>query len=360
MNSIPLLPVYKRDGKTSSLLSDFLYKPLTLNVNQYSGFDEIGTLTMDEKLPEDKKYLTGVCEKWMTDQSETIKTILDVLESVVFNILTKEGPKIFLTSAGADSRILSGLVKRIERVYGRHMTDQVLFVCGHPEVELFKRAMICQGWGKKKYHIHKEDHPINGDYYGIGDWYDCNAFCASPINLWSDVIPAGEEKNYYLVFGIFGNNVFHQSLVQYVNHFDDRYRYIGRKEKDYSAHGFLNSLFKGYFYPYLDYDFLDVGLRIHRSLIRHHQLGLNPKRIDNLRRLMLYALGDFEPTLTGRTYSLELTPERQNFMRFKWYNSAFYRDYGLCDEVQNAVPWKAKRGSIDNKLYSLATCYEPC
>lgn len=80
MNSIPLLPVYKRDGKTSSLLSDFLYKPLTLNVNQYSGFDEIGTFTMDEKLPEDKKYLTGVCEKGWIHKEPTFPGFMEFLK----------------------------------------------------------------------------------------------------------------------------------------------------------------------------------------------------------------------------------------------------------------------------------------
>lgn len=362
--NIPIFSLYrlKETGETDSNLANLISKSstVTLNTKSKTGFDEIEIVPIEYKMPKEYRYLLHSCEKNQTNFKLLIDNMLRELEYTMHFILAEPGKKIMFMSAGADSRILAWVIKSLEKKFGSALTANLKFVCHHPEGDLFKRAMEQMGWPEEKYHVHGEGVPQSADYYNYGDFtLNMNSFDAPALNFWSDIIPRGEEKEYTLITGSFGGELLSYPLYKPGGLSENRYDHIGMWLEGYgfdNAH--VTTLWKNVYVPYLSYNYLDVAFSIAPELYTYYDHTAGPESIDNIRRTILDSFGDAVPINIGHVYDFTMSEGLSQYIEKSWLGSKFYRDFKGLKEVAGANPGYAARGSIDSKLYGLATMYE--
>jgi hypothetical protein len=367
---LPIFPVYrlKNTGETNENLANLLSKSktLTLNIKSLTGFDEIELVPLQEKI--DKKYhhLLNSCEKTYQDIDILVNDMQNCLSDIIYQILIKPEPKIFFVSSGGDSRIIAAITKSLENKYGKSLTDNIIFVCHHPEAEAFKNAMKQIGWPKDKYHIHKENLPENGDYYDVGNFdFNMNCFDFSALNFWSDIVPKGKECEYSIISGLLGGELLSNPLwlatrENHKNLLDNRYEYIKMHEYSFLWHiAHMRLLWKNAYFPYTNFDYLNITFRIHESLYSYYDPnGKNLRRIDRIRKAILNNFNDKTEIYLCPKYDLYLSKERGEYVQNCWIKSKFYNDFKTKTFVKDAKPGLSPRKTLDNKLYSLATVYE--
>jgi len=372
--NIPIFSLYrlKTTKEVDSNLANLLSKSkiLTFNQNSLTGFDEIEIVPIREKVESKYVHLLDECEKTYTNFDVLITDLKQSLTNTIHKILLMDGPKVFFTSAGADSRIVAWIVKDLEEKYGKSLTDNIVFVCCHPEGELFKAAMKKIGWDENKYHVHRENIPQSADYYDYGDFtLNMNSFDYPAINFWSDVIPHGKEKDYTAVSGSFGGELLNYPLYKSCGLPDNRYKLI---EVYLSGCGFGNAhmtnLWKNAVVPYLSYEYLDIAFRIDKSLYGYYNPADGRQSIDRIRKTILNSFGDTVSCHVGHSYDFSMSKELSQKIQNSWESSKFIRDFGnnqivIPDTKANVLvrdlkPGYTQRGSIDSKIYGLATTYE--
>ncbi len=363
---LPIHPVYRliTTGETDIDLGRLLKKATKLTLDPFlrCGFREIELLSLKKKVDKDHQHFLESMEKTYTDFGVLIHDMKEVLKAILYEILITPEKKIFSTSAGMDSRILAWTAKELEKQYGEWITSNVVFVCKHPEGELFKRAMQHMGWNREQYHVHREDQPQSGDYYDYGDFKNVNAFAPAMFNYWSEVAP--NEKECSFISGSFCGEVLSYPLYEdlYIRKgklLDNRMQYIEKFENAYSLNGFVNTLWKNVYMPYLDYRYLDIVLRIDEKLYQFVDPTKRQRKtgMDVFRKAILDSYGDLPEYHVGHTYNFTLSERRKQYIEEQWYKSRFYKDFKDHPAVERCNP-AADRGSLDSKLYGLATCYE--
>lgn len=367
---LPIFPIYRLknsgeiDGNLANLLSKS--KTLTLNIKSLTGFDEIEMVSLQEKIDKKYHYLLNDCEKTYKDFDILVNDMQNCLSGIIYQILIKPESKIFFVSSGGDSRIISAIVKSLENKYGKSLTDNIIFVCHHPESELFKNVMKQIGWSKDKYHIHKEHLLENGDYYNIGDFnLNMNCFDFSALNFWSDIVSPGKEHNYSIISGLLGGELLSNPLWMLNRNkekhlLDNRYQYIKQHEYSFLWHiANMKLLWKNVYFPYTNFDYLDIAFRIHESLYSYYDVnGMGLRRIDKIRKSILNNFNDNNEIYLCPKNEYYLSKERGNYVQDCWIKSKFYKDFKIKNFVKDAKPGFTPRKSLDNKLYSLATVYE--
>lgn len=369
---LPIFPLYriKNTSEIDNNLSRLLLKSttLTIDVNSITGFKEIEVVPIQENIDKKYLYLTEACEKTIVDFNLLIDTIKTKLSDVIYEFLKQPCQKIIFMSAGADSRILAWLIKDLENKYGSFLTDDIMFICHHPEGELFEAAMEQMGWEKGKYHVHRKSMQQSADYYSYGDFtLNMNSFDYPAINFWSDIVPRGTEKNFIVLSGAYGGELLSYPLYKPHGLLTNRYEILHKWVGEYNIRSaFMNILWKDVCMPFLDYNYLDTIFRIDKSLYSYYNNQVGYYAIDRIRGELLKSFNDNVKCYVGHNYDFTMSPELQRHIQYNWKNSKLIRDFGddaiLLEgeniKIKDFTPGLKIRGCVDSKLYSLATVYE--
>jgi len=380
---IPIVPFYKgASGEESIDLAHLIStENITLNVRRHgTGFD--GIAIKYAEVPKEREWVRALtnADRYpdSTDLKQYITDYVKLLKKYFIEQWDNSKFHLILMSGGADSRIISWILKELRDEYGQSFLGDLCFVCHHDEDAMFLEVMKLQGWKPEQYHVHKAALPQSASYYDYGDFDDnANSYTKVWPNFWNEVLPKFREKEAVVVTGFNGGEQFEypvkysktsarsiQSPWWNIFKFSFTFEY-------YITKYWLK--FYEVLMPYCDYDVVAHVSRVPYAFLKkahwpsYKQGNFCDRRRDFMRRSILDHFGDYVPCHVEHNYIFDMTPERTSYMKEKWFSSKFYRDFKDDAFVQRAEPWNLvfykgnpveKKMKFDNGLYSLATCYE--
>lgn len=185
-------------GKISSNFVSVLPKSLTLDPSYVAGylwksyrmlFGEIEVVPCEEALSAEAKAVFAM----KTGSLRISKALfLRGLRQKLYNIVLKNWkPEIFhvhVHSSGLDSRMLSWIIKQIQRKYGNKWLGNVMFLCSKWEGSVFKKIMAYEGWNSNQYLVVdeqlKREEYYASSFLNFADvWRELNPPSCIPVNL---------------------------------------------------------------------------------------------------------------------------------------------------------------------------------
>lgn len=350
----------KTTEKMDICLANLVSKEEKLTLNPNSGFEEIYPVPVGDlinpkytHLKESYNKLSGITPKEFSE--ELIKRIKNYLKSN----WDSSKKHIQFHSGGLDSRILSYVLRDLREEMGKDWIGDIHFRCHKPEEDIFNQVMEDQGWDKSQYSVYWADKPFNGDYFNWYDFnFDANGFLDNGILFWDDLLSydafhadvvvitgwcGGEILNYPLWQGYPGNifnflisNILYPNvrIASFYNHFGEILA------------------------PYIAYDVMDWEFQAPRDLYTLYP-GKDGYH-DLIRETTLKEIfKDTRDCNVGHIYKFDVSQARRDYIKDKFLNSKFYKDFKHLDFVAKADPW-ALRGfnTLESKLYGYATMYK--
>ena len=148
------------------------YKPQSYYETPYN---EIVNLDIYDKLPGNRKTLLDKQNTLDKPFNDIISDIKEALKGYIVKCWDSNKPKLFLHSAGYDSRIISGIITELREEKGEDWIGEIHFRCHQPEGDLFKQIMRAEGWRENQYSLW-EDVKGNDDHYNLGRLEPVNGF----------------------------------------------------------------------------------------------------------------------------------------------------------------------------------------
>jgi hypothetical protein len=368
--TLPLCPVYvsKTRGEKDISLSALCSKEKRLTLTPDKGFKEITIADPWEEIDPKYKYLTFPLEKTGDSPENLAKKLVNKVEDYLVELWDSNRFHLVMCSAGMDSRIIAWILAGLRNKMGKDWLGEIHFRCHGFEAIIFKHVMKKQGWKNEQYSVYKDGKQDQPDYYNIGEFrVDINAFHAPTVDFFDDIIEIGNEKNIVLVSGVGGGELFCYPLYAHRSFTDNRFRDLLENISEIRLR--FCKEFNRWFdilTPYLGYEYLEVAFRVPSEYFKW--VIVNGQKMDLMRATMLKIFNDNVPTYVGHKYNLKITSKSANYMKEKYTNSKFYRDFQHLDYVRNAKPWVVYKNftgytdtepnTLDLKLYGYATMYE--
>jgi hypothetical protein len=356
----------KSSGKTDISLADLCRQEDNLTFNPETGFNEIEIDDVKNYINPDYAHISTELPKLndLTVVGISKYLILAIKEYFKECWNSKKFHLVFC-SGGMDSRIMSWCLTQLREELGRKWLGKIHFVCHEPEGPIFRQVMEQQGWHEDEYSVYKEGQEGSVDYYNICSFEtNVNAYHRPAIEFWHEVVPRNKEKDVVCINGACGGELFIYPLRPSRQFSDNRY-----DDLRVNASNLMVNFCKGYnrwgdlLMPFLSYKYLDVAFRVPEHCFKWIEVDGIQK--DLLRHTMIQSFGDTTPYYHGHSYNLRISQDRADYIKEKYHNSKFYRDYQHLDEVRDAEPWsiyqvdeRPKLAHIDLKIYGYATMYE--
>lgn len=367
--TLPLCPIYKSrtTGQRDISLSSLCSKERKLTLNPDTGFEEIAIATPKDEINPKYIHLINQTEKIRDTPENYAKKLVEKVEDYFAQLWNSNRFHLVICSAGMDSRVISWVLANLREKMGKDWVGDIHFRCHGYEGPTFKEIMRKQRWKSQQYSVYKEGKEEQTDYYNIGDFnVDTNAFNGPTVDFFDDIVERVGEKDIALVSGVCGGEIFCYPLYSHRRFTENRFQ-----DLFHNAQEIQNRFCKEYnrwgdiLVPYLGYEYLDTAFRIPREYFRW--IDLNGQKIDLMRGTMVKLFNDGVPFFMGHRYNMRISRARARYLKEKYLNSKFYRDFRHLDFVREATPWTDCRGisetdkepnSTDLKLYGYATMYE--
>ena len=321
-------------------------------------FKEIKLLLPSEKTPNEWKHVFHEDKVYDEGFDFIVKKLRQSLKDCLERNWDSNKKHLFTHSSGYDSRILSGLLAELRDENGRDWLGHIHFRCHQPEGPGFEQIMKIEGWKPDEYSNYAGP---NLDHYDLGNTkYIPNGWMSyvGTLNFWRDIIPYNEEKNWVIVTGLGGGEMFsyppldlkppnrltdicqNPRLQRYLNYFPDRginFSYLKTRFKDIIA-------------PYYDYGYLETCGRTPITLAK-----IVKKPLDNFRHALIKSINPklFNVKWFKHNYNFEFSPNRVKLMKEHYRTSKLCRHF---PEIKNLDP--TVRNKFNDKLYAFSLMYE--
>jgi hypothetical protein len=338
-----------------------------LTLNPTAGFEEIAAADLREEINPKYLHIINQIERTRDTPEDIAKKLVQKVEDYLVELWDSNRFHLVICSAGMDSRVISWVLANLRDTMGKDWIGDIQFRCHGYEGQTFKDIMMRQGWKKGQYSVYKEGKQDQPDYYNIGDFdVDINAFEGPTVDFFDDVLERLNKEDIVLVSGVCGGEIFCYPLYSHRSFTENRFQDLLDNTSE-----IRNRFCKEYnrwcdiLLPYLGYKYLGIAFRVPREHFRW--VDLNGQRVDLIRANMVKQFGDNTPFCIGHRYNLRISKGKAKYMKQKYLNSKFYKDFNNLDFVKKAEPWTAYEGisetdsepnSIDLKLYGYATMYE--
>jgi hypothetical protein len=324
-------------------------------------FKEVKNIAMSGKVPDkykgildEQKIYAGTFDEFVNELKQSIKKYL-------VRVWNSKKQKLFLHSAGYDSRIISGCIMELKEERGDDWLGPIHFRCHQPEGEMFVEIMKRQGWSPEQYSLW-EDTKGPENHYNLGRLEPVNGFMGvvQQYDFFSDLVDKYGAENIVMIGGIYGGEMFdYPSRAK--KHFK-AFKYCDNKWLrslgNYMLYegGTVTKYFNDHAYaifPYLSFEYLKVATTCPNKFVTR-DLSKGLEWPDDIR---LAILKSFEVDLVnipyGRhKYTWNITPERWDEMRDFYLGSKFYKYYF------KPVSFPFKLNSHGDKLFTFALMYE--
>ena len=314
---------------------------LTLTLDSYTGFREIGTLPFNDRLD-----MTGNDLKNPTKVQVSDKTIAHsgyhIIEQYLERMWSNKHPHLIHMSGGKDSRVIAYALKQLERKHGEAWLGKVMFVHHHEGATdgLIHQLMPALGWRDDQYHIHREGRWHDPDYFDWPMTTNANSYFPPMFRWWSDVVPLQDERKWVVVNGWAGNwlgRSGHGSWGWYgkpTPHFGEYY-----------------AQFHDVILPYISWDLVRLNMSIPDN---RRNFSAYPNK---LRTLMLQDAPDF-PYHSHHAYQFENSDKRAAEIQGWFEGSKLWHDHPAVRKIDIDYKRMYQPRTLGHKVLGLATVYE--
>ena len=115
LNLFELAKELHDDGKTLTLDTDYLKRGFKHYNYLMTPFKEIKNMPMDKKVHKDRLSILDKQEDHTGTFDEIILELKEAIKSYIVSVWNSKKKKLFLHSAGYDSRIISGVLMELDR-----------------------------------------------------------------------------------------------------------------------------------------------------------------------------------------------------------------------------------------------------
>lgn len=128
---------------------------------------------------------------------ENIQTVVDCITTVIELLWEPDKFHLIWHSSGYDSRIISGILKRLKEKHGKDWLGDILFLSNRWEADNFYKIMEAQGWDRSQYAAYDEG--PEDEHFGVAldfdtFWYEANAPVPMPGRFWYYVVKWAQGK----------------------------------------------------------------------------------------------------------------------------------------------------------------------
>jgi hypothetical protein len=352
----------KMISNTESVTLDTSYLKEDFRANSYTQtpFKEIINMNIEDKIPGSRLGLLDSVREYDLPFNEIVSKLKEALKGYIVKCWDSNSPKLFLHSAGYDSRIVSGIITELREERGSDWIGDIHFRCHQPEGELFKQIMEAEGWDNSQYSLW-EDMKENEDHYNLGRIEPVNGFMSftQQYDFFSDYTK-DREKDIIIIGGIYGGELF-DYLARGKNHFKN-FKYCDNVLLN-SLHNYMlceGGTITKYFddhkyaiFPFLSYDYLEAATKMPTKYITRNP-NLERSKPDNIREALLKSFDfDIYSIQYGRhDYHWNITNDTWNKMSKFYQSSKFYNDH----KIDIDIPFKVK--SYSDMMWTLSLMYD--
>jgi len=347
---------------------------LTLDLESETGFKEIGVRWLQD-IPKERQYIINPLLKIEAPANQLAQSLIYQIEQYFLSVWDNSKFHILFMSGGLDSKILSYVLTSLRNKYGKNWLGDIHFSCREPEGFVFKEIMKRQEWAKDQYSIYHENRFLEEDYYGhVYDLSDnVNAFRDPYRNNYLDLVNflGVKMSDCQVIFGSCGGEIFDYPSRKprvFINGTPDPFLSL----KSYIEPGkFMFSYdylkWGDIILPYLSYQYLALAFSVPDRFVSkeieiegYMKLNREIKMVKQgfMRSEMLKVFGDEIPCYYDHMYNDKLSDGKRTWIQNQWLSSDFYRDFKHIPEVGKSRPHEKPWGSLDSKLYGLATVYQ--
>jgi len=189
--SIKKLFENKQTGDRSSRIYDVLSENLTIDKNHVAKyyyndhktlFDEINIIPYYDVL--DMDIINKLSALKFKSKKISVRyfqiSIIRILSDFIEKYWDNKKNNIVFHSSGYDSRLLSGIIRRIYNRRGDDWLGNILFICLTPEHEKFLKIMRYEGWYPNQFCICPIEEGLRLDFDNA--WKELNGTSSYPVN----------------------------------------------------------------------------------------------------------------------------------------------------------------------------------
>jgi len=324
-------------------------------------FKEISNMSMSDKVHKSQLDILDSQEVYNGSFNGIILELKEAIKSYLVKTWNTKKKKLFLHSAGYDSRIISGCLMELREERGEDWIGEIHFRCHQPEGAMFIEIMKRQGWREDQYSLW-EDFKGKEDHYNLGRIEPVNGFMShiQQYDFFSDYIEKHGAKNVVIIGGIYGGELFDYPSRGKKHFKDFKYcnNYWLNSLHNYMLYegGTVSKYFDGCAYaifPFLSYDYLRVASKMKKEWVKR-DLSKGNKYPDNIR---LALLKSFKVDLLNIEYGVHdyhwnTTQKTINKMRDFYNTSEFKKKYGID------IKFPFKNNTYEDKIWVFAVMYD--
>ncbi|MFA5216911.1 hypothetical protein [Sulfuricurvum sp.] len=294
----------------------------------------------------------------LQDKTPTVNSLDDYCDELIgaldrfFSfVLSSKNHYLVFHSSGYDSRINSLMLRKFKKDL-----PHIHFRCHEPEEKLFNLIMEKQGWSPSfystfpmpslnPYDLGHKDRPLNGFYTWFGQ-----------MNFWRDLVPYHLERDYTVISGSYGGEIFDYPSRNYPNyknfHYCDnipinRWLQYCPLKGEWTAQWY--NQFQDVIYPFTSYAYLSVVAECNDSFLK---IG---KYADLVRETIVRhldpSLFDITPPVLHK-YTIDLGDVETSRITSSFLASKFYKRYA------DKIPSFNLTSEHNKNLWGFMTVYD--